>query len=94
MVGPDDPELVQCIEAKTISSPGESENSFGKVRNRRRPHVRLGICCYEENEGELRRVHLLFERTTTGTSSIVDSSGALKSLTHLHFFSALVRKLL
>ena len=50
--------------------------------------------CYEENEGELRRVDLLFERTTTGTSSIVDSSGALKSLTHLHFFSALVRKLL
>jgi len=54
----------------------------------------LGICCYEENQGKLRRVYLLFERTTTGTSSIVDGSGALKSLTHLHFFSALVRKLL
>ena|GEM_PF-3539194 len=43
----------------------------------------LGICCYEENQGKLRRVYLLFERTTTGTSS-----------THLHFFFALVRKLL
>ena len=38
--------------------------------------------CYEENEGELRRVRSLFERTTTGTSLIVDNGGALKGPTH------------
>jgi len=52
MVGPDDPELVQCIEAKTISSPGESENSFGEVRNRRRPHVRSRNMLLRREPGE------------------------------------------